>query len=600
MNGFDQPLSTSMSSVPSQQQTQQQGQQRQQQTGDPEVENARLAYRDSLAGLTFNSKPIITGLTIKAQDNQFAAMFIVQEIERQIRTNTPGQKLPVLYLIDSICKNVGGPYITYFARNIVSLFMDTYTLVDLPTRKSFERLLQTWKTGMPNGNPVFARHLTEAIERAVNFIQQSQSHSPHQLPQQANASPVVPMNIKSRDPRNRAKMNPNGPQITTPSPPPNNGRGTPPNTSTDPLKQLLNQLTPSNPIQPGPSYKYQQQSLPPSSPAVAAALSSGQNHSQRLSNPPMTPPPVPSASVTPAPIATLVNTSDLLQNLLSHGILHTSHTNSVSTVATSSATPMTGSTPTPPLANAVLPSVVSSPSPLSTDTPRLDSKDLQRERRGAVEALYTRLPLKCKQCGIRYPDTKEGKEKMDGHLDSHFRQNRRMKERAKRGLSRSWFVSENDWIHGAEGELTSHQMPTFMTDKQQRRYGDDDGTSLQQNMDDSRNPGDMNSMDNNPSSIQEKKERLNRAHKQLEDTMVVMPHDDGERKPCPICGESFTDVWNDDEEEWMYKNAIFVDSKIYHATCHADAVKSRTSAQNMDVDEGKVDYDMGQKRKVIL
>lgn len=89
MNGFDQPLSTSMSSVPLQQQEQQQQQQQHQQQHqpmNPELENVRHAYRASLADLTFNSKPIITGLTIKAQENQFAAGLIVREIEQQIRT----------------------------------------------------------------------------------------------------------------------------------------------------------------------------------------------------------------------------------------------------------------------------------------------------------------------------------------------------------------------------------------------------------------------------------------------------------------------------------------------------------------------------------
>lgn len=32
-----------------------------------------------------------------------------------------------------------------------------------------------------------------------------------------------------------------------------------------------------------------------------------------------------------------------------------------------------------------------------------------------------------------------------------------MKERVKRGLSRSWFVSEDEWIKGTAGELASHQ-----------------------------------------------------------------------------------------------------------------------------------------------
>lgn len=42
---------------------------------------------------------------------------------------------------------------------------------------------------------------------------------------------------------------------------------------------------------------------------------------------------------------------------------------------------------------------------------------------------------------------------------------------------------------------------------------------------------------------------------------VIMPNDDS-RKPCAICGERFIDFWNDDEEEWMYKNAIMIDDKV--------------------------------------
>lgn len=97
--------------------------------------------------------------------------------------NAPGQKLPILYLIDSICKNVGGVYIDHFARNIVSTFMDAYTLTDAQTRRSFERLLQTWKNGLPNGHPVFSRHVIESIERPVNYMRERQGAQPmHQSP----------------------------------------------------------------------------------------------------------------------------------------------------------------------------------------------------------------------------------------------------------------------------------------------------------------------------------------------------------------------------------------------------------------------------------
>jgi pre-mRNA cleavage complex 2 protein Pcf11 len=100
--------------------------------------------------------------------------------------NAPSQKLPVIYLIDSICKNVGEPYIQLFARNIVSVFLDAYTLAEVQARRSFERLLQTWKNGMPDGRPVFSRSVIEPIERAIRYVQQQQ-----QSPQPPNSNTMV-------------------------------------------------------------------------------------------------------------------------------------------------------------------------------------------------------------------------------------------------------------------------------------------------------------------------------------------------------------------------------------------------------------------------
>lgn len=100
----------------------------------------------------------------------------------------------------------------------------------------------------------------------------------------------------------------------------------------------------------------------------------------------------------------------------------------------------------------------------------LDSKDLQIARPGAIELLYSAEPLQCKQCGFRYPQTEKGQAKMDAHLDSHFRQNRKMKERTKRGLSRSWFVTVDEWVSGEGGELTSQQGKKKKKNKSDKKY----------------------------------------------------------------------------------------------------------------------------------
>lgn len=63
---------------------------------------------------------------------------------------TPAHKLPVLYLLDSISKNIGGRYIDLFAQSIVSLFCDAYEVSDSQTRGSLQRLLDTWDPIFPS------------------------------------------------------------------------------------------------------------------------------------------------------------------------------------------------------------------------------------------------------------------------------------------------------------------------------------------------------------------------------------------------------------------------------------------------------------------
>lgn len=82
----------------------------------------------------------------------------------------PSRKLPALYLLDSIVKNVGTPYTLFFGRNLYRTFMDAYTLVDQPIRKKLEEMLHTWKQpvpGSPSSAPVFPSEITRKIEAAL-------------------------------------------------------------------------------------------------------------------------------------------------------------------------------------------------------------------------------------------------------------------------------------------------------------------------------------------------------------------------------------------------------------------------------------------------
>lgn len=90
--------------------------------------------------------------------------------EADIRQAPPNRKLPALYVLDSVVKNVGTPYTLFFGRNLYQTFMNAYTLVDGPVRKKLEEMLKTWKEPVPGSldtRPVFPPEVTRNIENAL-------------------------------------------------------------------------------------------------------------------------------------------------------------------------------------------------------------------------------------------------------------------------------------------------------------------------------------------------------------------------------------------------------------------------------------------------
>ncbi|XP_028840358.1 pre-mRNA cleavage complex 2 protein Pcf11 isoform X2 [Denticeps clupeoides] len=126
-------------------------------------EDARREYQSSLEDLTFNSKPHINMLTILAEENLHFAKDIVAIIEAQIDKAPPAEKLPVLYLVDSIVKNVGGEYLAVFAKNLVSSFICVFEKVDENTRKSLFKLRSTW-------DEIFPLKKLYALDVGVNAV----------------------------------------------------------------------------------------------------------------------------------------------------------------------------------------------------------------------------------------------------------------------------------------------------------------------------------------------------------------------------------------------------------------------------------------------
>ncbi|KAJ8919283.1 hypothetical protein NQ315_003867 [Exocentrus adspersus] len=126
-------------------------------------EEIKAEYASSLADLTFNSKPLINVLTMLAEENSQNAKVIVEAIETHLSKVSMDVKLPILYLIDCILKNVGGPYTTLFSQNIVSTFCGVFKAVDEKTRGEMFKLRQTW-------NDVFPPQKLYAIDVQINLL----------------------------------------------------------------------------------------------------------------------------------------------------------------------------------------------------------------------------------------------------------------------------------------------------------------------------------------------------------------------------------------------------------------------------------------------
>ncbi|XP_063997788.1 LOW QUALITY PROTEIN: ubiquitin carboxyl-terminal hydrolase 36-like [Pogoniulus pusillus] len=83
-------------------------------------------YWAQLQGLTRSSKSSIARLTLLAQQNVALASSIVSLVEARVAKAPPAQKLPALYLMDSILKNVGGEYLKAFAPKLVETFVSAF------------------------------------------------------------------------------------------------------------------------------------------------------------------------------------------------------------------------------------------------------------------------------------------------------------------------------------------------------------------------------------------------------------------------------------------------------------------------------------------
>ena len=152
---------------------------------------------------------------------------------------------------------------------------------------------------------------------------------------------------------------------------------------------------------------------------------------------------------------------------------------------------------------------------------------------------------------------------MAKHLDWHFVTKRRIRESAGRAQGRSWFSSESDWL---SGDVVSAEGIPSASDSQ------GGATSA-----------------STTAGGKAKADEVKIDREALMKQKVVAPSDAAAVAPgpddidsgassahvCAICQEPFKSEWSEADEEWVFWNAVQVDGKLYHATCHAEAAAAR-------------------------
>ncbi|KAG8906866.1 hypothetical protein FRB99_005926 [Tulasnella sp. 403] len=543
----------------------------------------RAWFSTKLADLVVNQKTIIHNLAFIANDNVNRMSEVIAGcIETHIRNAPPQIKLPAWYLLDSIAKNIGLPYTRLFAGFVVRLFLDSYYAVDLQTRSKMEEMLVTWRTGGPGGVELFGPDVQAAVERGVwNTPSTSSSARPAGL---SKAQVLTELEVILAQKTRAIELNPYDEQSMGHLDTLTQLRTLVQTSVVSPeeLSAIATQLRnlarstasaapPLPPMVPPPPVVYPPPQAPVGPPAPAPrSYDDTVNVSSTMST-------VPASSA--SAVSGTTDISSLFRNLVKAGIVAVP----VATSNSSAPAPLPSLASLSGLLGITAPTMANESgstsldatadaekayerSILSFDIP-LTTAGIQIEQPQIIPLLYDQLPLQCKQCAQRFPDDgANGKKRYEDHLDLHFRQNLRHATASSsstgvgtmgRGHTRSWLVGKQDWIHDV-GQESSSQQSSDSSEKGKGRAISPSAPSAAK------------------TSPQERHAKL------LASYIVIPPGDEAKPVRCPICKEAIRSEFLEDEEEWIWRNAISAKGKVYHATCHADAISANLARLRQD------------------
>eukprot|EP00892_Ulva_mutabilis_P003011 jgi/Ulvmu1/12710/UM095_0014.1 len=237
-----------------------------------ELSNLLEDVREFMTLVRTGERAFINQVTEVARENTAAHSPIGHVIEQYLLKADPALKIGALFCIDSICQQVGEPYVSYFSTNIAQMFLETWKYASASTRDRMRRWIN-----MYSERQIFPPDVVQQIRHAVDPA------SLRKAPATASAS------ASRNDPRKAMKR----PGMTVP---PGGGWSAPhagPGRAMPPFPPVMNQQRPAVPpqqyMQPPGHVMYQR-------PGVAPPM---------YGMPPGTiPPPMPLARPPQAPLGT--------------------------------------------------------------------------------------------------------------------------------------------------------------------------------------------------------------------------------------------------------------------------------------------------------
>lgn len=144
----------------------------------------------------------------------------------------------------------------------------------------------------------------------------------------------------------------------------------------------------------------------------------------------------------------------------------------------------------------------------------------------------------CATCGLRFRDRTATE--YSRHLDWHYKINSRDKTEQK---PRNWFLHPEDWIKFEESMNDEEKRELLVLEKEVEAMEEGGGGE-----------GD---------TVQDESQ---------ENSCQVLPGEESEL--CTICAEQFEQFWEEEEEEWHFREAVRIEGKLYHVYCYQDAKQS--------------------------